>query len=142
MPFLLSCNSGKMTTMITNSGGRSSETNSVKMIQNLMRQSDQVKRRSVYLKSTRMLLIISTSFLIFNSPIALAKLYFFLKAKFVYSENENEMADFGEQVIERLTCYIYYFNFTLNFIIYNTTNPKFRNVILKTLQKRCMCFKN
>lgn len=98
-------------------------------ISSMLRQSTEMKRARTYSKTTRMLLIVSTTFLILNFPIAFSKIrYYFndynhLLIDLVENETSNSSAslkneletNLNEQIIERITCYIYYLNFSLNF---------------------------
>jgi hypothetical protein len=89
-----------------------------------------VHRLSQYIASTRALFVISIVFLLLNSPLALCKLRYAVQAienlaqassgrKVSNAEKkaENEAHPF-EEIVERITCYIYYLNFAVNFYIY------------------------
>ena len=45
--------------------------------------------------------------------------------------NSNEF----EEIFERLSCYVYYFNFSLNFFLYTYNKAKFRQTFLDSLKK-------
>ncbi len=131
----------------------------ISVIQTLLRKSVELRRSKKYSKTTKMLLIVSSSFLLFNSPIALSKIYYFLKSKINYddklSNTQNDMKENSlnassiqltnsyniqlntnsmEEIVERITCYVYYLNFCLNFIVYNLNSAKFRNALFELLK--------
>ncbi len=95
------------------------------------------KRLKRYFKSTRMLFAISITFLVLNSPLALCKIRYSLQAIESYFQSKqvssskpkpagliNEAHPF-EEIIERVTCYLYYLNFTLNFGFYILSGSQF-----------------
>jgi hypothetical protein len=119
-----------------------------------LRRSELRKRKRVYSKTTRMLLLISAVYLFLNAPIALAKVRFFIAnmnsdaaANATAINDDQNMTtrfDFGnisnhsdpflqtvyantakEELIERLTCYLYYLNFAINFLLYSLNGPTF-----------------
>jgi hypothetical protein len=122
-----------------------------------------------YSKTTKMLLIISTSFFVLNSPIAGLKLWYLFKNFSQNQQQQNHMspviveinstqayfftnhtqsnsthnlkyssldANPVEEIIERITCYIYYINFALNFVLYSMYGSKFRDKLLTILTVR------
>lgn len=119
-------------------------------------------RKTSYSRTTKMLLVISTCFLILNTPIALCKLWYFLKSlSFISNSNNSEIyyptenidhlsnqtnltfyeaasnlktfeANPTEEFVERITCYIYYLNFSLNFLLYSAYGSRFRAKLLKS----------
>ena len=127
--------------------------------------------------------MISTTFLILNSPLAACKTYYFFKRKFFsdldstidgklsgngggtyYSnttfthmytnssmfntttvsnlisrssiqQNSEFETNAFEEITERITCFIYYINFSLNFFLYTFNTKQFRENILDILKK-------
>jgi hypothetical protein len=77
-------------------------------------------------------------------PIAISKIWYFLKS----SNNEYEAASNStspevtleanpiEEIIERITCYLYYLNFSLNFFLYNLNGSQFRAQLLSLFGKK------
>ncbi len=84
-----------------------------------------------YIRSTMILLIISAVFLVLNTPIAFCKMrysYQFIKLiinKKYFPESTNT-SDYSsenslhplEETLERISCYMYYMNFSTNFLFY------------------------
>lgn len=133
----------------------------ISMITNILRKSVELKRIKIYSKTTRMLLLISTTFLVLNSPIGFAKVrYYFLNNHLLQrptktshelnsqahlnifnlnSTNSTQQTGYdpklntndSDEIIERFTCYIYYLNFSLNFLLYVFNGPKFRKSIIE-----------
>lgn len=126
----------------------------------LIRKSTQIHRTKVYSEATRTLFLISLVFLILHCPLAFNKTLYFLnenlsikdgmplpmtpqpeeKLEEVYFvdnstesllENINNLeTSESEEIFERITCYVFYLSFSLNFFLYNS-KAKFRNIILK-----------
>jgi hypothetical protein len=44
--------------------------------------------------------------------------------------------NYREEIIERISCYLYYINFSLNFFLYNLNGSNFRKTLMDTLKKR------
>jgi hypothetical protein len=130
-------------------------------------------------ETTKTLIMISTTFLILNSPLAACKTYYFFKRKFfdtespvyhsklgdiVYSnktftplytnsfiynttttlnsinhQSHQQNSEFEtntfEEITERITCFIYYINFSLNFFLYTFNTKQFRENILDIFKK-------
>lgn len=84
--------------------------------------------------TSKMLLIISNVFLLLNIPIASCKIWFYIKTP----SNYNRDLTSNEEIIERITCYIYYLNFSLNFILYSCYGSKFRAELLKLSLFKCI----
>ena len=116
-----------------------------------------------------MLILVSIAFLLLHSPIAMLKLYYYLKSatsgnisiteetttenytanltnatsnstlSYLFSTVENQMDSIeigiSEELLERLTCYVYYFQFSINFFLYSLSGPKFRKILFKFLNK-------
>jgi hypothetical protein len=107
-----------------------------------------MKRKKVYMRTTRMLLVVSTTFLLLNAPLALSKVRYFLDdlifskktdspSHLAHSLSANETATAAlewnysalDELIERLSCYMYYFNFSVHFLLYMFNGPKFKNAL-------------
>jgi hypothetical protein len=126
-------------------------------------RSELRKRRKVYSKTTRMLLVISTVYIFLNAPLALAKLRYFvtnmaryeavtatgellnMSIRFEFDNFSNNsifsvktalMNTVMDELVERLTCYIYYLNFAVNFILYSINGPTFISSLLRLLKIR------
>ena len=120
----------------------------------LIRKSTQIKRTKVYSEATKTLFIISFVFLLLHCPLAMNKTLYFLnenlsiKTAAVIEDisydmdlnSTNSTHSYGgyanletseyEEIFERITCYVFYLSFSLNFFLYNS-KAKFRNIILK-----------
>ena len=113
------------------------------------------KASKKYSRTTKIVLIISTSFLIFNFPIAIFKSYTFAKhhtvaknmSLFISSqtsnlsftsvdiEYENNMSNYQvkstlESFFEIISDDLYYFNFIFNFFFYSLSGSKFREALI------------
>jgi len=78
-------------------------------------------------------------------PIAICKIWYFLKST---TNQEYEPASNStssevtleanpiEEIIERITCYLYYLNFSLNFFLYNLNGSQFRAQLLGLFRKK------
>lgn len=130
-------------------------------IVNFLSKSAETKRLKKYSRTTRMLLIVSTTFLILHSPIAFCKIWYFIKSftgenltsstnnsfssthsYSIYDLNATNKSSTefntssSEEILERISCYIYYLNFSLNFFLYALNGPKFRKAILNLFTKK------
>ena len=130
---------------------------SVKYISNIS------NRMKTYSKTTTVLFTISTTFLILNCPTAIVKLWYIIKnsryeialENFIKNSNmtqENFLKlnksmtnltlsnDFitspFEELAERVSCYLYYLNFSLNFFLYNLNGSKFRKAVIRIFIKK------
>ena len=108
----------------------------------------------------RTLFLISIVFLILHFPLAVNKSWYFIDGNYNLIEKENiELTSnyseyFGndtfmeendlkqkltlneyEEIFERISCYLFYLNFSLNFFLY-TSNKSKRKIFLNTLRKR------
>ena len=129
--------------------------------------STHLRRVKSYSEATKTLLIISLMFLILHSPIAFDKIFYFINENFTinlyksnvvetkrftananttYRANTTEAssymakieANYLEEILERIACYIYYSNFSLNFFLYTYNKSKFRKNILKIFRRNCL----
>lgn len=135
----------------------------------------QVRRSKAYSRTTRMLIILSSTFLILHSPIAFNKIWYFVKnltlnkdiniqspidlnqnnisfnltishlngdnrhideysirndsSSSLHHKSTNMEASSSEEIIERLSCYVYYLNFSLNFFLYTLNSSKFKKIL-------------
>jgi hypothetical protein len=119
----------------------------------LIRKSTQVKRTKEYSEATRTLFLISLVFLILNCPMAFNKTFYFLNENLIIKTSVFNQEEFiiynstlnvtesinhletseSEEIFERVTCYMFYLNFSLNFFLYNSKS-KFRNIILRKIR--------
>ena len=102
-----------------------------------LRVFDQHRRKKVKKipKITKILFCISSTFLVLNFPIALLKIWNFLKSndfhqpsinmtkKDLPSEETNQTH--SEEIIERIAFYLYYLNFSINFFLFTINESKF-----------------
>lgn len=121
------------------------------------------ERYKTYSESTKTLLIISFVFLLLHFPLAINKLWYFvsiqaqsfipkskndsgsislLDSQFEASNQTNTTSNLFqfesneyEELFERVTCYIFYLNFSLNFFLYTYNGSKFRKIFLKLFRK-------
>lgn len=108
------------------------------------------KSKIKFKKTTCILLFISTCFLCLNMPITICKIFFFIypnESRFeIKSMNQqNKTAQYiqiaiqaignnlSEKIVERLSCYIYYLNFSVNFFLYNLNLLKTKKTLLGLL---------
>jgi hypothetical protein len=102
-----------------------------------------IRRKKVYWRMTHILLAITTSFLILNFPFCFLKLRYFIRgfasitktAPHPHSTNQTTTLEYKnvtpvnqfkesmdasqiDELIERVTYYIYYLNFSINFILF------------------------
>jgi hypothetical protein len=94
------------------------------------------KLKIKFKKTTCILLFISTCFLCLNMPITICKIFFFIypnmtqfEIKTINRQNKTDQylqiaiqglgTDLKEKIAERLACFIYYLNFSVNFFLYN-----------------------
>ncbi len=85
--------------------------------------SFQSKKKFNLNRTTYILVLISTSFLLLNLPMALCKLWYF------FNPSSNQKSEQIEELVERISCYIYYLNFSINFFFYNFHSTKLRRVL-------------
>ena len=136
----------------------------------LLRRSDELKRKTRYHKTTRLLFIVSFSFCLLNTPMYLCKLYYYLRQfnynsetinnehinanntsfqRFNFSQNTSTQiyveeldANTREEIMERITCFLYYLNFSLNFFLYSFCTKDFRRNFCKSFKDlcwKCLC---
>jgi hypothetical protein len=118
-----------------------------------------------YSEATKTLMLISFVFLLLHCPLAVNKCWYFINSDFIMvtvnktetmnenqskftiiqtsnnTTNENQKFELREyeEIFERITCYIFYLNFSLNFFLYTFNKSKFRCIIIKQL--KCKWFK-
>jgi len=85
--------------------------------------SFQSKKKFNLSRTTSVLVLISTSFLALNLPMALCKLWYFAYP------SHNQKSELIEEIVERISCYFYYLNFCVNFFFYNFHTSKLRKVL-------------
>lgn len=131
----------------------------------ILRRSVELKRAKMYSKTTRMLIIISITFLFLNSLMAFSKIRAVLlslnssssldqmQSSTIVQMNENYTTilnstqmynttkeesserNLNDELIERISCYFYYLNFSLNFFLYVINGSQFREILLKFTKK-------
>jgi hypothetical protein len=87
------------------------------------------KKKFNFYKRTYILIMISTCFLCLNTPMALCKLWYFIKPSSSYTLNSTE------EILERFSCYVYYLNFCITFFLYNLKFSKLKNLFTKQIKK-------
>ena len=57
-----------------------------------------------------------------------------------YDKEKHDKSDTDplEEIFERISCYLYYLNFSLNFFLYSTTGSKFRNAFISMFRKETL----
>jgi hypothetical protein len=77
-----------------------------------------------------MLLIISTTFLLLNTPMHLLKIYYF----FFSNDDTYDEKSSIESIIEMLTFYLFYTNFSINFFLYSLCGKNFRSCLMNLIK--------
>lgn len=129
----------------------------------IFRKSFRRKRSISFNKTTRMLVLISTVFLIVHSPICYSKISYCFKESQELIRTYNNMSSgerlnvtsqfnnfsltlfekiFSEELIERLSCNFYYLSFSLNFFLYTYNKTKFKRNLNRFIYKYFMSNKN
>ena len=125
-------------------------------------EKSKIKRMKAYSKTTRMLLIISTIFFFLNVPMAFSKLRYLVTNLIAVAppishlESANALNSYQnatlntstvsasgfdsftqlDQIIERLACYLYYLNYSINFVLYTCSGERFKETMVKFLKRR------
>ena len=110
------------------------------------RESVQLKRRSKsYSRTTRVLILISITYIVLNSLMAYSKLrllfYPSSETNGLTFENSaenypiNESSDLNDELIDRIAFYLYYLNFSINFFLYVLNKSKFRDIFCEIFKK-------
>ena len=89
-----------------------------------------LRRSKYHRRITKMLLIISTTFLLLNTPMHLLKVYYFF---FSNDDHYDEKSSY-ESIIEMLTFYLFYTNFSINFFLYSLCGKNFRLCLMELIQ--------
>lgn len=89
-----------------------------------------LRRSKYHRRITKMLLIISTTFLLLNTPMHLLKVYYFF---FSNDDNYDEKSSY-ESIIEMLTFYLFYTNFSINFFLYSLCGKNFRSCLMDLIK--------
>jgi len=118
------------------------------------------KSKIKFKKTTCILLFISTCFLCLNMPITLCKIFFFIypnvsrfEIKSISRQNKTDQYlqiaiktldnnNLTEKIVERLSCYIYYLNFSVNFFLYNLNLLKMKKTLVGLFASLKNRFKN
>lgn len=132
---------------------KSCQANSRRSASMMLRKSDKLKRRKSYTRTTRVLVLISTSFLILHTPMALCKFITYFEdnaeslvndLKIQKTRNQTSNQSFSDEILksnsretlERISYYIYYLNFALNFFLYSFNKSNFRKVIKRLMLRK------
>lgn len=92
------------------------------------------QRINSYSRTTRILILISISYFVLNAPMVYSKLKHFFA-----SDDEGQSVHvnpYREEIIERLSCYLYYMNFSINFFLYVLNRSTFREILLNLFKKK------
>ncbi|CAF3503623.1 unnamed protein product [Rotaria socialis] len=90
-----------------------------------------LRRSKYHRRITKMLLIISTTFLLLNTPMHLLKVYYFF---FSTDDTYDEKSSY-ESIIEMLTFYLFYTNFSINFFLYSLCGKNFRLCLMDLINR-------
>ncbi|UJR13798.1 hypothetical protein I4U23_000808 [Adineta vaga] len=89
-----------------------------------------LRRSKYHRRITKMLLIISTTFLLLNTPMHLLKIYYF----FFSTDDNHDENNSIESIIEMLTFYLFYTNFSINFFLYSLCGKNFRSSLMDLIK--------
>ncbi len=89
-----------------------------------------LRRSKYHRRITKMLLIISTTFLLLNTPMHLLKVYYF----FFSNDDTYDDKTSYESIIEMLTFYLFYTNFSINFFLYSLCGKNFRSCLMDLIK--------
>jgi len=89
-----------------------------------------LRRSKYHRRITKMLLIISTTFLLLNTPMHLLKIYYF----FFSNDDAHNEKNSIESIIEMLTFYLFYTNFSINFFLYSLCGKNFRSSLMDSIK--------
>lgn len=90
------------------------------------------QRINSYSRTTRILILISISYFVLNALMVYSKLKHFFAP-----DDESQSANpYREEIIERLSCYLYYMNFSINFFLYVLNRSTFREILLNLFKKK------
>lgn len=110
--------------------------------------NSQQNRNKAYSKTTKTLLVLSVTFLVLNAQQAFIKIIYFFKYSAISASsteirndatnktnssilNVKKERSQSEEIQERLACYFYYLQFSLNFFLYAFNSSKFRYALAK-----------
>lgn len=83
-----------------------------------------------YSRTTRFLVLISITYFLLNVLMAYTKLSYL----FEHDQHTDHVAfdsgSFNHEVIERLSCYLYYLNFSINFFLYVFNKSSFQAILI------------
>lgn len=98
----------------------------------------QIQRRNYnsQVRVTKMLVLVSSTFLILNLPSHALRLYAFTQS--MIADDSTNFPQFPERkfvLVQRLFQYLYYTNFAINFLIYNMCGQNFRHALQRLARK-------
>ncbi|XP_040070962.1 uncharacterized protein LOC120843614 [Ixodes scapularis] len=90
---------------------------------------------------TRMLLLVSTVFILLNLPSYVLRIYVFL---LYFGDAESLEAASGSlaYILQRYCMILYYTNFAINFVLYNASSRMFRVTLCDYARNRWLAFRN
>lgn len=89
-----------------------------------------LRRFKYHRRITKMLLTISTAFLLLNTPMHLLKIYYFFVSYDETSDEKNHI----ESIIEMFTFNLFYTNFAINFFLYSLCGKNFRACLMDSVR--------
>lgn len=95
-------------------------------------QPAQLRRSKTYSRTTRVLVLISVTYIVLNSLMAYSKLRHLFYPILDYSDS----IDLNGELIDRIACYLYYLNFSINFFLYVLNKSKFRDILFELFKKK------
>lgn len=98
------------------------------LLQNVL--GHRIRRLKYHRRITRMLLTVSTVFLVLNTPLHLLRVYYF------FFSNEQQLGENNsiESIIEILTFNLFYTNFSINFLLYSLCGKNFRSSLMNLIR--------
>jgi hypothetical protein len=94
-------------------------------------QNNLLLKKSANMRATRMLVIVSTVFLVCNVPCHIARVFNFLETL----KNESYVPGPNFLLTQKLFHMLYYVNFSVNFFLYSVSSTSFRNGLTRLFTK-------
>jgi hypothetical protein len=100
-------------------------------------QPAQLRRSKSYSRTTRVLVLISVTYMVLNSLMAYSKLrHLFYPILDSATLDNSDSIDLNGELIDRIACYLYYLNFSINFFLYVLNKSKFRDILFELFKKK------
>ena len=96
------------------------------------------KRFKSYSRTTRMLIIISATYIMLNALMAYLKLRHLFEPYFISDDQHHveERKRLNNELLERASCYLYYLNFSINFFLYVLNKSTFTDILFDLFKRR------